>query len=153
MSRLSITPCSRLVDSRTAESKASTTAAFAAIQRIGGKTGWYYGSWLWRVRGFLDLLVGAVGVRRGRRDPVNIHVGDALDFWRVEAFEPGHLLRLRAEMKVPSRACLEFEVTEHESQHSLSPRRMSQSLPSSTGTRVGLQFRNPIHRGNQKEAR
>lgn len=105
---------SRLVDSRTAESSASPAAAFAAIQRIGGKTGWYYGNWLWRIRGFLDLLVGGVGVRRGRRDPINIRVGDALDFWRVEGFEPGHLLRLRAEMKVPGRAWLEFEVTEHE---------------------------------------
>jgi len=105
---------SRLVDSRTAESSASPAAAFAAIQRIGGKTGWYYGNWLWRVRGFLDLLVGGVGVRRGRRDPINIRVGDALDFWRVEGYEPGHLLRLRAEMKVPGRAWLEFEVTEHE---------------------------------------
>jgi uncharacterized protein YbjT (DUF2867 family) len=105
---------SRLVDSRTADSKATPAAAFAAIQRIGGKTGWYYGDWLWQVRGFLDLLVGGVGVRRGRRDPVNIRVGDALDFWRVESFEPGRSLRLRAEMKVPGRAWLEFEVTEHE---------------------------------------
>jgi uncharacterized protein YbjT (DUF2867 family) len=105
---------SRLVDSRTADSEATPAAAFAAIQRIGGKTGWYYGDWLWRMRGFLDLLVGGVGVRRGRRDPVNIRVGDALDFWRVESFEPGRLLRLRAEMKVPGRAWLEFEVTEHE---------------------------------------
>ena len=65
-------------------------------------------------RGFLDLLVGGVGLRRGRRDPVNIRAGDALDFWRVESFEPGRLLRLRAEMKVPGRAWLEFEVTERE---------------------------------------
>lgn len=106
---------SRLVDSRTADSDAAPTAAFAVIQRIGGETGWYYGDWLWRVRGFLDLLVGGVGVRRGRRDPVNLRVGDAIDFWRVESFEPGRLLRLRAEMKVPGRAWLEFEVTEHES--------------------------------------
>jgi hypothetical protein len=105
---------SRLVDSRTADSEATPAAAFAAIQRIGGETGWYYGDWLWRMRGFLDLLVGGVGVRRGRRDPVNIRVGDALDFWRVESFEPGRLLRLRAEMKVPGRAWLEFEVTENE---------------------------------------
>ena len=105
---------SRLVDSRTAESEASSEAGFAVIQRIGGANGWYYGTWLWRVRGFLDLLVGGVGVRRGRRDPVNVRVGDALDFWRVEAFEPGRLLRLRAEMKVPGRAWLEFEVTERE---------------------------------------
>ena len=105
---------SRLVDSRTADCDVPPTAAFAAIQRIGGDTGWYYGDWLWRLRGFLDLLVGGVGVRRGRRDPVNIRVGDALDFWRVESFEPGRLLRLRAEMKLPGRAWLEFEVTQRE---------------------------------------
>jgi uncharacterized protein YbjT (DUF2867 family) len=105
---------SRLVDSRTTNCTASPDAAFAAIQRIGGETGWYYGDWLWQLRGFLDLLVGGVGVRRGRRDPVKIRIGDALDFWRVETFEPGRLLRLRAEMKVPGRAWLEFEVSPHE---------------------------------------
>jgi uncharacterized protein YbjT (DUF2867 family) len=101
---------SRIVDSRTVVVNGSAAQAFAPIQRIGGETGWYYGNWLWHVRGFLDLLIGGVGVRRGRRDPENIHVGDALDFWRVEAFEPDRLLRLKAEMKVPGRAWLEFEV-------------------------------------------
>ena len=86
--------------------------AFAPIRRIGGETGWYYGNWLWRIRGFLDLVVGGVGVRRGRRDPENIRAGDTLDFWRVETFEPDRFLRLQAEMKVPGRAWLEFEVTD-----------------------------------------
>ena len=104
---------SRIVDSRTASVDVDSTQAFAPIRRIGGQTGWYYGNWLWRIRGFLDLLVGGVGVRRGRRDPKNIRVGDALDFWRVEKFETARLLRLRAEMKVPGRAWLEFEVTDH----------------------------------------
>jgi hypothetical protein len=103
---------SRLVDSRMTEVDVSPPAAFAPIQRIGGQSGWYYGDWLWRIRGLIDLLVGGVGVRRGRRDPVKIRVGDALDFWRVEAYESGRLLRLRAEMKIPGRAWLEFEVTE-----------------------------------------
>jgi uncharacterized protein YbjT (DUF2867 family) len=102
---------SRLVDSRAANVDASRAASFAPIQRIGGEIGWYFGDWLWRLRGFLDLLVGGVGVRRGRRHPVSLRVGDALDFWRVQGFEPDHLLRLRAEMKVPGRAWLEFEVT------------------------------------------
>ncbi len=102
---------SRLVDSRTAEVNVSPQAAFAPIQRIGGQTGWYFGDWLWRLRGFLDLLVGGVGVRRGRRDPIDVRVGDALDFWRVERFEPNRLLRLQAEMRIPGRAWLEFEVT------------------------------------------
>ena len=66
--------------------------------------------WAWRVRGFLDRLVGGVGLRRGRRDPQEVRVGDAVDFWRVEAVEPDRLLRLRAEMKVPGRAWLEFRV-------------------------------------------
>ena len=86
-------------------------AAFRPIQLIGGETGWYRGGALWRVRGLLDLLVGGPGLRRGRRDPVNLRVGDTLDFWRVEAFEPDRLLRLRAEMKVPGRAWLQFEVS------------------------------------------
>ena len=93
------------------ESNVPTEAAFAPIQRIGGKTGWYYGNWLWRLRGVLDRFVGGVGLRRGRRDPVDLRNGEALDFWRVEAFEPDRLLRLQAEMKLPGRAWLEFEVT------------------------------------------
>ncbi len=110
---------SRLVDSRTATIAAAPHVAFAAIQRIGGKNGWYYGNWMWRLRGFLDLLVGGVGLRRGRPHPTAIRVGDALDFWRVEAFEADHLLRLRAEMKVPGRAWLEFEVNGDQSQSTI----------------------------------
>ena len=102
---------SRLVDSRTATVEVPPEQAFAPIRRIGGRTGWYYGDWLWSLRGFLDLLCGGVGVRRGRRDPENLRVGDALDFWRVELYEPPHRLRLCAEMKLPGRAWLEFEVT------------------------------------------
>lgn len=103
---------SRLVDSRTIEVDVPAGAAFAPIRRIGGDTGWYYGGWLWKVRGWMDLLVGGIGIRRGRRDPEHVRAGDALDFWRVEHVEPDRLLRLRAEMKVPGRAWLEFEVTE-----------------------------------------
>ncbi len=103
---------SRMVDSRKRTVPAPASAAFKPIRRIGGQTGWYYGNWLWKCRGFLDLLVGGVGVRRGRRDPDRLQVGDALDFWRVEQFEDNRYLRLAAEMKVPGRAWLEFEVTE-----------------------------------------
>ena len=85
---------------------------FATVAQIGGRTGWYYGDWLWRLRGLLDRLLGGVGMRRGRRDPVAIAVGDPIDFWRVEDFVPGHLLRLRAEMKVPGAATLEFAVAD-----------------------------------------
>lgn len=82
--------------------------AFAPIRRIGGRTGWYFGNWLWRTRGLLDLLAGGVGMRRGRPDPETPLPGSALDFWRVQAYEPGRRLRLWAEMKVPGRAWLEF---------------------------------------------
>ena len=100
----------RIVDSRVAQVNCPPASAFAPIRRIGGKTGWYYGDWLWQLRGFLDLLVGGVGMRRGRLNPESVGVGETLDFWRVEAFEPDHLLRLSAEMKVPGKAWLEFEV-------------------------------------------
>ena len=101
----------RIIDSRTANVGGSPTNAFRSIERIGGEAGWYYGNSLWRARGAIDLLLGGAGMRRGRRDPVGLRRGDALDFWRVEAVEPGRMLRLRAEMKVPGRAWLQFEVT------------------------------------------
>lgn len=82
--------------------------AFAPIRRIGGRTGWYFGNVLWRIRGLIDLMIGGVGMRRGRPDPETPLPGSTLDFWRVERYEPGRLLRLYAEMKVPGRAWLEF---------------------------------------------
>lgn len=84
--------------------------AFGPIRRIGGETGWYYANWLWRLRGWMDLMVGGVGLRRGRRDPEHIEVGDTVDCWRVEAYDPPRRLRLALEMKVPGRGWLEFEV-------------------------------------------
>ena len=101
---------SRLVDHRQAVVPEPPSLAFRPIERIGGAAGWYYGNALWRLRGFLDILAGGAGMRRGRRDPERLHAGDAVDFWRVEAIEPDRLLRLRAEMKVPGRAWLQFEV-------------------------------------------
>lgn len=82
---------------------------YAAFSRLGGENGWLYADWLWWLRGVADRLVGGPGFRRGRRDPEEVRVGDAVDFWRVEAVEPGRLLRLRAEMKVPGEAWLQFE--------------------------------------------
>jgi hypothetical protein len=102
---------SRLVDSRTLRVATPPAVAFRPIQKIGGDTGWYAWNGLWWLRGFLDLLAGGVGTRRGRRSPTRLGVGDTVDFWRVEAFEPDHRLRLVAEMKLPGRAWLEFEVT------------------------------------------
>jgi uncharacterized protein YbjT (DUF2867 family) len=85
-------------------------AAFEPIRRIGGNAGWYCANILWRLRGLLDLAAGGVGMRRGRRDPENLAAGDAVDFWRVLACEPNRRLVLEAEMKVPGRAWLTFEV-------------------------------------------
>jgi uncharacterized protein YbjT (DUF2867 family) len=106
---------SRLVDSRSAKVPQPPSQAFKPIRRIGGKTGWYHANCLWRLRGFLDLLVGGAGMRRGRRDPERLAPGDTVDFWRVEAIEPDRLLRLSAEMKLPGRAWLQFEVGGDES--------------------------------------
>jgi hypothetical protein len=88
---------------------ASPEEVFAVFSRLGGENGWLYADWLWWLRGVGDRLVGGPGFRRGRRDPEVVRVGDALDFWRVEAVEPGRLMRLRAEMKVPGQAWLQFE--------------------------------------------
>ena len=101
---------SRLLDSRKIEVQKSSSQAFKPIKKIGGKNGWYYCNWLWKLRAYIDLLVGGVGIRRGRRDPENINVGDVIDWWRVEEYEENSFLRLFAEMKVPGRAWLEFKV-------------------------------------------
>ena len=89
----------------------SPKVIFKPIQRIGGDTGWYAWNWLWQLRGFIDLLVGGVGMRRGRAHFEILRVGDTVDFWRVEEHDPNHFLRLAAEMKLPGRAWLEFEVS------------------------------------------
>ena len=100
----------RIVDSKAVKVPVAADQAFKPVNRIGGETGWYYADFLWRLRGFLDLLVGGVGLRRGRKHPEKLRVGDPLDFWRVEIYEPGRRLRLAAEMKLPGRAWLDFEV-------------------------------------------
>ena len=81
------------------------------IWSIGGETGWYYGNWLWNIRGFIDKLFGGVGLRRGRTNKHSIHSGDVLDFWRVlyADKEKGKLV-LFAEMKLPGEAWLEFKI-------------------------------------------
>jgi uncharacterized protein YbjT (DUF2867 family) len=101
---------SRLIDSREMIVANSAENAFSVIERIGGRNGWYYADFLWQLRGLLDLAVGGVGLRRGRRDPQHLAVGDALDLWRVEAVEPNRLVRLSAEMRLPGRAWLQFEI-------------------------------------------
>ncbi len=97
-----------IIERRQASVAAEASSVFRSFSRLGGDRGWLYLNWTWQLRGMLDRLCGGVGMRRGRRDPEELRVGDALDFWRVEAVEPGRLLRLRAEMRVPGRAWLEF---------------------------------------------
>ncbi len=101
------------VDDRTRSTSADPAAVWRVVEGIGGARGWYSFPLAWEVRGLLDRAVGGVGLRRGRRDPDRLYAGDALDFWRVEELERGRLLRLRAEMRVPGLAWLEFHV-EHD---------------------------------------
>jgi uncharacterized protein YbjT (DUF2867 family) len=98
-----------ILERREREIQESVDSVFSTLSSIGGKNGWMFAGFLWQIRGWLDRLVGGVGLRRGRRHPKEIRVGDALDFWRVEAIEPEQLLRLRAEMKTPGEAWLQFE--------------------------------------------
>lgn len=108
-----------LLERRQAQVRAGAEAVFREFTAIGGDRGWPSFQVLWRLRGLLDRAVGGVGLRRGRRDPDELRPGDALDFWRVEAVEPGRLLRLRAEMKVPGRAWLQFEAKPHGPDHTI----------------------------------
>lgn len=98
-----------LIDMRVRNAAASPERVAAVFSSLGGRRGWLSADGLWRFRGWLDRIAGGVGLRRGRRSPSELRAGDALDFWRVEAYEPGRLLRLRAEMKLPGRAWLQFE--------------------------------------------
>ncbi|MER7504498.1 SDR family oxidoreductase [Nonomuraea pusilla] len=98
------------VDSRNKVVAASPAALWRVIEGIGGENGWYSLPGAWWLRGLVDRLVGGVGLRRGRRDPRRLRVGDSIDFWRVEELLPGRLLRLRAEMRLPGLAWLELGV-------------------------------------------
>lgn len=101
-------------DERTVHTSAPPEALWRVIEGIGGQNGWYSSPLLWAIRGWMDRLVGGIGLARGRRSRARLGVGDALDFWRVEAIEPGRMLRLRAEMKVPGLAWLELRASPDE---------------------------------------
>ena len=101
---------SRIMDTRTRHVAATPRQAFEPIRRIGGATGWYYGNWLWQLRGLIDRALGGVGMHRGRRDSDWLRAGDVVDCWRVESFDPPNRLTLVAEMKLPGRAWLQFDV-------------------------------------------
>ena len=97
-------------DVRVRTTTASIEALWSCVERIGGDNGWYGSGWLWYLRGLLDRLFGGVGLRRGRRDPYKLRIGDSVDFWRVEGYEEKEFLRLYAEMILPGKAWLEFQL-------------------------------------------
>lgn len=99
-----------LTDVQEIHTSADPADVFSVVEGMGGKRGWYSASLLWEVRGLIDRAVGGVGLRRGRRHPDELRVGDPADFFRVEALDPPRLLRLRAEMRLPGRAWLEWNV-------------------------------------------
>jgi uncharacterized protein YbjT (DUF2867 family) len=104
-------------DTRQIAMHAPISAAFRAVCRVGGDHGWYAADWLWKIRGWMDLLVGGPGLRRGRRHPQTVEFGEALDFWRVVGIEHDRRLSLRAEMKLPGEALLEFLITPVDATH------------------------------------
>jgi len=101
-----------IIDARESPVKAPVSVVFRVVSRVGGKQGWFYGNVLWRLRAIFDRMIGGVGMRRGRRDPNVLRPGEPVDFWRVEAVETDRLLRLHAEMKLPGKAWLQFEIIE-----------------------------------------
>jgi uncharacterized protein YbjT (DUF2867 family) len=100
-----------MLERRALTLRSSAPAVFRAYTGVGGARGWLFMDWAWALRGWIDKAIGGVGIRRGRRHPDDIRPGESLDFWRVEAVEPDRLMRLRAEMKVPGKAWLQFEST------------------------------------------
>jgi hypothetical protein len=100
---------------RVVRSKNSISEIWSRVEAIGGENGYSTASWAWELRGLIDKVFGGVGLRRGRRDPQHLMIGDAVDFWRVEELVPNQLLRLRAEMKMPGLAWLEFNLRADES--------------------------------------
>jgi uncharacterized protein YbjT (DUF2867 family) len=98
------------VDLRERKTSATPEQLWRVIEGIGGRNGWYSTFFLWEIRGLMDRMMGGVGLRRGRRDPERLYVGESVDFWRVERRDPGVLLRLRAEMRLPGLAWLDLIV-------------------------------------------
>lgn len=126
-------------------STANASALFTTVSGIGGERGWYVAGPMWTLRGWIDKLIGGVGMRRGRRHPDQLRVGDALDFFRVEAYEPPRLLRLRAEMKVPGAAWLEWRVTDN-GPGSSQLRQLARFHPRGVGGRAYWWALLPIHK-------
>ncbi len=105
-------------DVREIQVAAPAWAVFRAVSRLGGKRGWY-ADWLWKIRGWMDHFAGGPGLRRGRRDPNVLRYGDALDFWRVVGLDRDRQVSLRAEMKLPGEALLDFRIEPKDAQNSI----------------------------------
>jgi len=131
-------------DIRTVEVDAPAAELWRVIEGIGGENGWYSLPMAWAARGFLDEIVGGVGLRRGRRDPNTLLTGDALDFWRVEKITKGKFLRLRAEMKLPGLAWLEFSV-DAEAKSKCVLRQRAIFFPQGLGGRLYWLLVTPLH--------
>jgi hypothetical protein len=101
-------------------SKKTASDLFRSVCRVGGKDGWFHGNWMWKLRGMADRILTGVGTSRGRKSYSHLHVNDVIDFWRIEAIKPSDRLLLRAEMKLPGRAWLEFKIDELAEQRELS---------------------------------
>jgi hypothetical protein len=104
-----------IIEHRQTTVAATPHTIYKVVTGLGGERGWPAWNWAWYLRGILDRLLGGVGFRRGRRDPEEVRPGDAIDFWRVEELQPEKLLRLRAEMKLPGQAWLEFRISKKDS--------------------------------------
>ena len=140
-----------IFERRTRQVDAPAREVYRVFTGIGGDRGWFYGDWMWRIRGMVDRLLGGAGLRRGRRHPDELRVGDALDFWRVEALEPGRLVRLRAEMKLPGRAWLQFRCRRPKTED---PAGADRGLPSQGAGRAALLVRSvPGPRPNLRRTR
>ena len=109
---LEIKKGNKLIYTKNIEINSAISTCFDTIQQIGGKNGWYYATFLWKIRGLIDLLFEGTGHKRGRKHPKELHEGDFIDWWRVQQYKPPEVLRLFAEMKLPGKAWLEFELKE-----------------------------------------
>lgn len=124
--------------------KAAPEVVWGAVTRIGGETGWYFGDLLWQLRGAIDGWIGGVGLRRGRRHPTHLRVGDALDFWRVLEVDAGRRLLLAAEMKLPGEALFDIRIHPHNDETAIEF--LSRFVPRGLG---GLMYWYALHPGHQ----
>jgi len=116
---LELDPPPRFTSSYALYTGKDADSLFKAVCRIGGNEGWFHNNWMWRLRGMVDLMLGGVGIARGRRSSSTLRINDVIDFWRVEDLKESESLLLRAEMKLPGRAWLEFNIGKINDQNAL----------------------------------